>query len=228
VDEWGSYGDLIEVDPDNFKVRGFDDFDGAIAWLKQVYGVSLKAMNEGKPLPFKVIGFDTYTGFDQLAVMKGLQRLGLSDLPKAQSPDGADFYSGLRKDMEHLSHWGRAIRGLGAHWIATAHTMMRETKDSVLADVETGNKLFVPLFRGSFREESPAAFDVVLHSEKRRVGQDLQFALQWKSGSKKMAKSRYGDLADNSYIPNDWSVVRARIDAAAARRRDALKKKLGK
>lgn len=225
VDEYASYSDLAEIE--GFAIKGFDEFDTLLQWLRKVYAVNAKALRDSGELVHRVLGLDTFTGIDRLAVLKQLSRLGLEDIPKAQSPEGADFYSGLRKDMEMVAHVCSAIRGLGLHWIATGHTMERQD-EAAMDQLEAGPKQQLPIFRGSFRNAAPAPFDLVLHSLKRKQGNELIYALQWKSGAKKAAKSRLGDLADGAFIPASWIEVKQRVDAAEARRKEELLKALGR
>jgi len=46
--------------------------------------------------------------------------------------------------------------------------------------------------------------------------------LQWRAEPKLPCKSRFGDLADNRYLPNSWGAVKATVEEAIERRKAAL------
>ena len=113
---------------------------------------------------------------------------------------------------------------LGVTWIATCHSAFKPQKEGVSmagGGLEASDTV-QPLITGQARDFIPGAFDLVLHSEIHNVGGEEKFVLQWRSDSKKITKSRFGDLAKGETIPNDWTSANKLIELAKERQRQAI------
>ena len=63
----------------------------------------------------------------------------------------------------------------------------------------------MPTFTGAARDFIPQAFDLVFHTDVVNVKGAPKYVMQWSSEPTKAAKSRFGDLADNRILPNEWA-----------------------
>jgi hypothetical protein len=233
-DEWASY---IEFEDDErFTIQGFGDplflpsikswtangHKELITWLKDTLKLNIEHFSEhGEPL-HKVIGFDTFTGMGELALNQQMASLKIAGAPPSQSPDGAAFYGGYARAMREVATVGRAYRGLGIHWIATAHVVKREGQGGQMSS--QSKEQIMPAFVGQFREQVPGIFDLVFHSGVTGKGKHY---LLWKPEPKRVTKSRFGPLAEEKQIDNEWDTLVPLIEAAIVQRVEQSKSQLG-
>jgi len=228
-DEMASY--LEFLDDDSYAIRGFNDpafsptvgvyesegLLNAINWLRTVYKVNYEHLQEhGRP-QHAIIGIDTFTGASYLAENQMYASMTIDAPPPARSPEGAQFYGGYRRAMNEISNLFRSCQGLGMHWIATGHTKLRNRSETGLPGAITERE-HSPNFVGQFRDDVPAFFDVVMHSNIHMTGLIPTYQMQWKGQADKATKSRFGDLATEAVIDNSWPPLLEMIDKAIERR----------
>jgi len=233
-DEWASY---MEFEGDTrFAFQSFGDplflpsiksweatgHKELITWLKDTLKLNIVHFKEhGEPL-HRVIGFDTFTGMGELALNQQMAKLKIDGAPPSQSPDGAAFYGGYARAMREIATVGRAYRGLGIHWIATAHVIKREGQGGQMASAS--KEQIMPAFVGQFREQVPGIFDLVFHSGVTNKGDHY---LLWKPEPKRVTKSRFGPLTEEKHISNEWDALLPLIETAIETRINQSKAQLG-
>lgn len=251
------YSSYTEFDGrDGYQIRGVGDaefqpllgmrqatgFKNAVALLRGVYlrakydlGLTDEATTAklletfGEPqgeLKYKVLGVDTISGIGILAVNERLSSMGLNDAPKAQSPEGATFFTGLKSILEQFMALLDGVRGMGVDLIVTSHTMERDQGKNVIAG-QIGKGAYVASIMGSFRDNLPRAFDLVLYPG---VNDDAALVdgandpnnprhyVRWVPSSKQPTKSRVGALSINEVLPNEWQYLRDAYDRALLQR----------
>jgi len=220
VDELSSYVELVGLE--GYQLLAVDD----PGWLPSIretkaegFGqamVFLKGLVQASSNPPPVLVVDTISAIAQLAVNHTMKRLGMLEAPKAMSPEGAAYYTGLRNAMEDFMRLVRACRARGMHVICVSHVTEKEQSMTAMAG-QVSRTVHVPLIPGSYREILPAAFDVVLHAGVNPASKDLRYYVQWIPDPKRVTKSRVGDLGA-AQLPNDWPTLRAAIDSALTTR----------
>lgn len=245
TDEIDSYTGL--VGNPNYVFQGFDDMDfdpgnkewnanghsDLVKWLKVRYEELKSDVDAGKELRYKVLVVDTESAVARLAYNATLAKFRFDKPPPSISPDGAAFYGFLRVTLESSVRRMRAIRGLGVHWIATAHPVESEVTQIQKTDEDIGKTKIMPDIPGGFKNSLPSFFNVVLNvnigkKEVKRVGTvkpevvRVHYA-QWAGDAKRVTKCRFGALADKGYIvlpPNAklaWKAIADPVEAAAER-----------
>ena len=185
-----------------------------IGFLRAVRQLAQQDRAEGKPLRYACVIQDTWSGIGDLSVNAMLSKMKLIDPPPAMSPEGSTYFGGLQTRMNDVARNTRVLKGLGMHWIATSHVRKIEASDAARGAAPTSTReQLMPLIVGGFRERLTPMFDLVLHSE---VQKDGSYKLLWKADMSRGAKSRYGQLAEENVLPNDWDEVWASIDRAVA------------
>ncbi|KKK55304.1 hypothetical protein LCGC14_3075890 [marine sediment metagenome] len=222
VDEFASYemfkGEL------GYKLHAMGKVAEAQKWLLETFKLSKAHLAEhGKPL-FKVLTYDTLSGIDQ-QIRQGRLKTSYGGIPpKARTGDGADFYMGVQYDWERLMSLGRAHRGLGTHFIGLCHGKIRpKTETEMISTGTEAGDIVTPMLTGTSREAIPGAFDLCVHTTIKMVKGEPKHVMQWKADPTKVTKSRYGSLADNKFIPNDWAPLCEVIDKANAVRTQEFK-----
>lgn len=192
----------------------------AVRWLRLRYAEVAADFAASKPPRYKVLVLDTVSAFGTLAVNTAMHKYGRNEPPAAMSPDGAAFYTYLRQRQEELLRLARAFRGFGVHLIALSHVTETDVKDTAVAKVTEGaSRMNMPAVPGAFRATLPSFFSTVLYAgviagaENKRI-----HYVQWKADPKRPTKNRFGDLDTNDRIRNDWLIVKAKIEEAAAKR----------
>lgn len=224
VDEVASYAEF--GGEEGYSTESFASPSKAVAWLEEVYRKNFEHYQKNGTALHKLLITDTLSGYDQIIRGAVTKKMGIIEPPKAQSPAGYDFYTGIQYRWERILAPCRALRGLGVHWIALSHTKTRaadeETmKSSGLESVE----LVQPLVTGATRNSLPGAFDLVMHSSIEYVKQEIVFALRCKGDPTKVTKSRFGDLAEGAMVKNYWKPVVELIDKAIAKRKEEFNKR---
>ena len=212
-DERASY---VEFDDEqDYEVQGFNDVVSMRAWLGALLQKNMAHYREHQTPLHKLVVYDTMSGMDQLIRHSNLKRMNLKKPPKARSADGADFYLGVQYDWENIMAVARSLRGFGTHWLGLCHVKMRAPTDTAVkgSGLDAPEQV-MPMITGSSRDAIPAAFDLMMHTTIVNVKGVERFVMQWKSDPKKVAKSRFGDLADNRVIPNEWTPLLKCIDHA--------------
>jgi hypothetical protein len=188
-----------------------------IAWLRKVFLACKADADSGVPVRYKVLGVDTLSAVGRLAYNATLARFGLSEPPPAIGSSGAPFYSYLRGVLESSVRLMRAIRGLGVHWIVTAHP----TEAEVTAIQQTeGSKIsskILPDLPGGIKNVLPSYFNVVLDVN---IDSDGKHYVRWGGDPKRVTKSRFGSLDKSPKIilPNSaleaWKLLDKLIQTA--------------
>jgi hypothetical protein len=233
-DEYNSYAEF--ADNDNYALLPFDDPEFLpAAGLKKVGGLvaamkaatKLRQVLEENPGKYAVLGVDRIDGFAQLAVNVMLKKCDLSEAPKAMSPEGARYYTGLQNLLHQFFRPLRACRGLGAHLLVTSHVMEKEVDKMQLA--EAGSTAYMPLIPGSFRNQMPGIFDLTMFAAVNKAGklvdgrndvQNPRHYVKWMPSASQPTKSRIGPLSDRDKLPNEWDHLRPLLDAALAEARN--------
>ena len=173
--------------------------------LGAIYKATLQSVSTGDAPPWPVLGLDTFSSMNDFAHNEMMAKLRLSEPPPAISPEGSSYFGGISRCLNEIARKSRAIKGLGVHWIATAHVKERESSPTYAADEKAGKTQQMPLFTGAFREAVPAIFDLVIYTYVRG---GEHFAL-WKPDSRRAAKSRLGDLKLDEKLKNPtWPVLK--------------------
>lgn len=236
-DESASYTQFGE----GFVIRGFDDpkflptagiksVGGLRSAMKLIVALAEKcgeALGTEEELPYKVLAIDRMDGVAQLAVNLMLKQCGLNVAPKAMGKDGAEYYVGLRNALHEFFRPVRACKGLGMHVIVTSHVDMKEVKETASAGAI--GEAQVPLIPGSFREQLPGIFDLVVYAGVDRKAELVdgkndpkapKHYVIWEPTLKQpFAKSRFGPLSKQKKLPNEWGIIKPLIDRAIERRR---------
>jgi len=219
VDEFASY-DLFKGQL-GYEMHAMAEPAGAMKWLLETFTLSKKHHKEtGEPL-FKVIVFDTLSGMDQ-QIRQGRLKTSYGGIPpKARTGDGADFYMGIQYDWERLMSLGRAHRGLGAHFIGLCHGKIRPATETEMKATGTeAGDIVTPMLTGTSREAIPGAFDLCLHTTIKMLKGEPKHVMQWKADPTKVTKSRFGKLATNQFIKNEWAPMKELIEKANELRRE--------
>jgi hypothetical protein len=232
LDEINSYAELRGKP--GYVFEGFDDvgfmpslgkeglavegMNNLLRWQRGIYSEVMEDVKAGRRPRYAVFGMDTVSAMGILGYNATLIKTGRDIPPPAQSPDGAQFYTLLRQYQEQMFRIPRALKGLGVNFIALSHIVERDTTEVTNTNTEARMKSIVAAVPGGFRDVLPGYFDAVFHAgvTKRKVGEkieDLHY-LRWKPSGKRPTKSRFGSLSETEIIPNDWSEVAKRIDAA--------------
>ncbi len=225
---------------EGYYLKGFDDpeflptigswetigFAQCVATANNLRKKVAEALEAGESLPYKVLGIDTMDGMAQLAVNIMLKRGTMQEAPKARSTEGFSYYTGIQNLMNQLMRPLRACRDLGMHLIVAVHAADREVTSAASAEI-VGKTARMPLIPGSFKEQLPGIFDLVVAAGVDREGEIVGGAndpnhprhyVEWMPNIKQPSKSRLGALATMGRLPNEWSVLRPLMDAALAAR----------
>lgn len=195
----------------------------AIRWLRLRYAEVAEDFKNGKPSRYAVLVLDTVSAFGTLATNTAMAKYGRNEPPAAMSPDGAAFYTYLRQRQEELLRLARAFRGFGVHLIALSHVVETDVKDTSVAKVTEGaSRMNMPAVPGAFRAALPSFFSTVLYAGVMPGNNNSRVHyVQWRADPKRPTKNRFGDLATNDRIKNDWLSVKTAIEQAAQRRLEA-------
>jgi hypothetical protein len=221
VDELASYTELLGRP--EYMVFSVDDPEWApsVSKLKATgFQQAMGWMYERLAAPPPVLVVDTVSALAQLAVNHVMCRMGIREAPKAMSPEGAQYYTGIRNAMEDFMRLARACRAAGSTLLFTSHVAEKEQAATAMAG-QISKTVHVPLIPGSYREVLPAAFDVVLHAGVNPASKDLRHYLQWVSDPKRVTKSRVGDLGPGQ-LQNNWPVLKQAIVQAIKARAAAV------
>lgn len=205
-----------------FVLAAFDDVDfypslgqwdakaleSVVTFLRIVRAEQARHVAEKGEPRWKVLGLDTYSGLGELAYNAMLSSMRRTEPPKARGDGGAEFYMGYFGKLIEVSRACRAIRGYGAHWIATSHIQIKEATDSYSGQDVIAKEQHLPMFTGSFREKVPSFFDLVLFTG---ISTKAKHYAQWEPDKFKQSKSRYeldeGKMDAKRRIENDWRVI---------------------
>ena len=190
----------------------------AVRWLRLRYAEVKSDVDSGKPSRYAVLVIDTVSALGTLATNAAMHKYGRNEPPAAMSPDGAAFYTYLRQRQEELLRLARAFRGFGVHLIALSHVTESDVKDTAVAKVTDGtSRMNMPAVPGAFRHILSSFFSTVLYAGVV-TGKDNTRVhyVQWKPDPKRPTKNRFGDLDTNDKIRNDWTIVKEKIEQAAA------------
>lgn len=232
---WVSWNDdgTFKLDPTKpYVLASFDDDDyfpslpndqrgtptgisRAVSFMRGVRGLLRQDLQEGRPPRWAVLGVDTLSGFNQMANNKMLARMGLPTPPPAMSPEGSTYYTGIANSLVELSRACKALRGLGLHWLTSAHVVKRDVDDVHRGDEASGKTQVQALFTGAFRNQVFAMFDLVFFAAvgRQKDGRPT-YNVTWQPDYRRQAKSRLGSLAAGSTLPNDWGAILEAIQAA--------------
>ena len=237
-DELASY-DEFRGRPGYF-LRGFDDPEfQPLLGLRTATGLkeAIHGLREvvrvvtAEPGKYKVLVGDTLSGFAQLGLNAACAKHGVDGPPEGK--DSPSFWTDVRLIMESFMTPMRSLKGLGVHIIGTTHVGEKEMKETALAAPGITSKLMhTPLISGAFRDILPGYFDLVVHAGVNGAGKLL--ASGWNDPGnhrhyvlsepdpKRLTKSRLGPLSATGRLPNEWAYIKAALDAARARRREAF------
>lgn len=229
VDEINSYYPLYE-DKDHFDFAGFDDPDfqpllgekkasGAlnmVKWLKERFTALSAEAAEGKELSRKVVVFDTATGIGRLAMNATMAKFNYEEPPPVRGEKGYPFFTYLFNVQNGIFAKGRALRGLGLHWIVLAQAAERETTPEQAASNQgMSSKQIMASMPGGFKDVINQFFDNVFQvTAVPNPGKPSSHQLLWVPDPKRNTKSRWGSLKDMK-LPNDWPTVLQKIEEAA-------------
>lgn len=206
-------------DPGFLPTIGKRDTEGFALALTTLVALRSKLLEE--PGKYRVLGVDTISGFAQLAVNMMLKRCRLDDAPAAQSPEGAQYYVGIKNLMNELMRALMACRDLGCHLIVTSHVSEKDVASTSMA--EAGGSAHVPLIPGAFREQLPGLFDLVMYAGVNKAGRTVdgrndplnpRHYVQWVPDNRKPSKSRLGSLGSQLALPNEWGVIKPLAERA--------------
>jgi len=188
----------------------------ALRFLRAVKSLLVADIQAGVDIRYKVLGIDTFSGLGILAHNAMLSEMGITEVPKARGDGGATFYTGYAGKLHEIARAMRAIRGLGVHLIATSHVQAREIdqakRETYRAAPDGSSEQIMPLFIGSFREQLPAIFDLVLYSG---IDSKAGHYVLWKPDMRRTSKSRLGKMAEGGMMPNDWPKIWQAINEAS-------------
>lgn len=192
----------------------------AVRWLRLRYAEVAADVAANKPPRYAVLVVDTVSMLGVLATNAAMHKYGRNEPPAAMSPDGAAFYTYLRQRQEELLRLARAFRGFGVHLIALSHVTETDVKDTAVAKVTEGaSRMNMPAVPGAFRAVLPSFFSTVLYAGViPGANNERIHYVQWKADPKRPTKNRFGPLATNDRIRNDWTIVKSKIEEAAAKR----------
>lgn len=225
VEEWNSYEELFpqaETDLASdapYVLLKADNWDEARGIKRQLTSYA-RATKEGKAKKRAMAALDRFDGMSSLCSDWRLDSLGLTEMPKAKSPEGAAFFGGISQEMNSFMRSMTSLRGYGMLFLGTAHT--KESKGSAATSADEGAKLdeqYMPVITGSYRDQVLGAFDLTFYTSMKRTASGAQFFLRWEGNSKQRAKVRAGlVLGDKPKIPADWLQLQRRIEAARRKR----------
>lgn len=219
-------------------------FASALQTVAKAAEQEAKRLVENTTRKFPVIVMDTISSMAVLGLNLLLAAEGAS-APPTDREGIIEFWTKYRILMEQFIRPIRALRGLGAHIILNTHVGERVHKDGggLAAAVnstgvtDTDKTVLTPMISGAFRDILLGYPDVILHTRIRGGGRVVgdrndpsnpRFVVQWQSSSRRLSKSRIGELmlpdAEGKYAPlvNEWPVIKAAMDAALARRTAAV------
>jgi len=200
----------------------------AVRWLSAKLTEVATDFKAGKAPRYAILGIDTISQLGQLAHNAAMVKYGRTEPPPAMSPDGAAFYTYLRQRQQELMRVARQFRAYGVHLIALSHVTETDVAEhNVAKDLPGKTKMHVPNVPGGFKLELPSLFSVVLSAGilSKEAGEKLKLPIsaegrshfvRWAADPKRVTKSRLGPLGQQ-VLPNDWKIVKAAIEAAAAK-----------
>ena len=228
-------------DNDAYQIGSFDDSEffptvgeweatgqkNAVTALRNVASVLKKDREEGKPLRWRVLVLDSLSSFSHLSVNAMMAAMRLDDAPKAMSPEGARYYSGIRNKTEEVLRAARVCQGFGMHLLCTTHVTEKEQKLGTGLATQISKTVHVPLMAGSIRDTVTQMFDLAVYAgidtanelvDGRNDPARPRFYVQWVPDPKRPTKWRGGVLSATDKLPNDWRVLRDAIEASLATR----------
>jgi hypothetical protein len=172
-----------------------------------------KDADEGRELRYQMVGLDTYSGVGELAHNAMCSVMRITEPPKARGDGGAQYYIGYRGKLVEVARACRSLRGYGMSWFATSHVQVREASDTFSGADVAAKEQQMALFTGSFREQLPGFFDLVMYTGISAQGKHYA---QFQPDKFRSSKSRY-DVVDASAldakgrIENDWKIIEAAL-----------------
>lgn len=223
-------GDNVTIPTDSpFVIAPFDDSDfspslgrqGLTAYAQKRLVFFLRAcrqvlqqdLDAGKPPRWACLLTDAWSGISDLASNAKLAEMGATEIPKAMSPDGATYYSGLATRMADVARASRVLKGMGLDWICSSHVKYAEVDEANKQGKGSASEQIMPLISGSFRNRFTPMFDIVGHTEVTSGG---EYVVRLKADVRRGSKSRYRIKipAGNKegLFPNDWPTLMRLIE----------------
>jgi hypothetical protein len=222
--EANSYLELF-ADSAHYDLYSFEDdeqpFHAAVRVVDRVLDEARMLRKDGKPPRQPLLITDTISSLGTLAWHQTMIKMNLTTPPAVKSPEGYQFYSALRYQLERFCQMCAACQGLGMTWICTTHVSEKQVDDTVVATAMSRGQ-HVPMIRGGFRDQLPGLFDLVFHAGVERLKtagvSTRKHYLLWQPDPKRATKSRYGELTEGQHLPNNWQAISGMVGAAVAKR----------